>query len=70
MRIIIVMMMMMMMMMIISRSSDSDSDGLVNPAFSPERPGVMRGYNITTSTPNRAERVESFRSPIDATTQL
>ena len=66
----IIMMMIMMIMMIISRSSDSDSDGLVNPAFSPERPGVMRGYNITTSTPNRAERVESFRSPIDATTQL
>ena len=66
----IIVMIMKKMMMIISRSSDSDSDGLVNPAFSPERPGVMRGYNITTSTPNRAERVESFRSPIDATTQL
>ena len=53
--------------MIVSRSSDSDSDGMVNPAFSPEQPGVLRGYNITTSTPRR---VSSFKSPIDATTQL
>ena len=65
--IMMMMMMTMMIMMIISRSSDSDSDGMVNPAFSPESGGVLRGYNITTSTPRRPE---SFRSPIDATTQL
>ena len=56
-----------MIMIIISRSSDSDSDGMVNPAFSPDSTGVVRGYNITTSTPRR---VSSFKSPIDATTQL
>ena len=54
-------------MIISSRSSDSDSDGMVNPAFSPDSSGVVRGYNITTSTPRR---VSSFKSPIDATTQL
>merc|ERR1719422_1503561 len=49
------------------KSSDSDrSDGVINPVFLGDS-NVMRGYNITTSTPRR---VSSFKSPIDATTQL
>ena len=32
------------------RSSDSDSDGALNPTFIGDT-GVIRGYNITTSTP-------------------
>ena len=53
------------------RSSDSDGsghEGMVNPSFSNDNGMfVGRKKDFNTSTPKRAS---SFKSPIDATTQL